>query len=209
VGGVVLEGLSWAAAGGAFPSGVMKAVVPGAVAFDSQDQLFVTGADGKRHPLVRARTPNGKPWLPLDGFNLTVGANFGSLSDVLVHGSCYEPTTPGARTTAAAHPTVRRHRRLGSVLRRRAYRCSTISRAASRRSPLPTRLPSVRLNAAQAVCFGAFASVSYPDIAVSCPGIPMTPPHAACNGDWQPDFVAASASVRVSSAVVRSCCVVR
>ena len=60
-------------------TGSFEAVVPAGVSFDVQDQLFISdGAGGGRRPLIRARTPNGKPWLPLDGFSLNVWKNFGS-----------------------------------------------------------------------------------------------------------------------------------
>ena len=62
VGGAVL-GLGWSPAGAGFPAGTLKATVPGTIEMDSQDQLFVTDSAGDRHPLVRARTPNGKPWI--------------------------------------------------------------------------------------------------------------------------------------------------
>ena len=67
VGGSVLSGLDWSPAGAAFPVGTLKTTVQGTIEVDSQDQLFVADAMGERHPLVRARTPNGKPWIPLDG----------------------------------------------------------------------------------------------------------------------------------------------
>ena len=67
VGGAVLAGLGWSPAGAGFPAGTLKTTVPGTIEVDSQDQLFVADAAGERHPLVRARTPNGKPWIPLDG----------------------------------------------------------------------------------------------------------------------------------------------
>lgn len=68
IGGVPLSGLSWAlvAPGSGYPTNAWRTTVPGVVSFDVQDQLFL-----QRVPLVRARTPNGKPWIPLDGFNLT------------------------------------------------------------------------------------------------------------------------------------------
>ena len=62
-GGVQLN-LTWAPAAG----GAMRATLPAGIEIDSQDQLFHAG-----QPLVRARIPNGRPWLPLDGFNLTAG----------------------------------------------------------------------------------------------------------------------------------------
>ena len=61
-GGVPLSGMSWVAAGGKFPAGVMKAALPAEMKFQSTgrarhfDQLFV---DGARH--VRARHPNANP----------------------------------------------------------------------------------------------------------------------------------------------------
>lgn len=71
VGGAVLSGLDWSHAGATFPLRTLKATVPGTIEVDSQDQLFVADANGERHPLVRARTPNGKPWIPLDGNSCT------------------------------------------------------------------------------------------------------------------------------------------
>ena len=64
-GGIQLD-LTWGPAAGA--RGAMRATLPAGVEIDSQDQLFRAG-----QPLVRARIPNGRPWLPLDGFNLTAG----------------------------------------------------------------------------------------------------------------------------------------
>eukprot|EP00927_Polykrikos_kofoidii_P002149 TRINITY_DN10838_c0_g1_i2.p1 TRINITY_DN10838_c0_g1~~TRINITY_DN10838_c0_g1_i2.p1 ORF type:complete len:702 (-),score=80.76 TRINITY_DN10838_c0_g1_i2:1058-3163(-) len=62
--------LSWAPASS--PRGALVATLPpDAPRPDAQDQLFLGGV-----PLVRARVPNGHPWVPLDGFNLTVGRNF-------------------------------------------------------------------------------------------------------------------------------------
>jgi hypothetical protein len=74
IGGMPISGLQWkpSAPGSGLPRGVMTASVSGSVAFDVQDQLFLKDAAGKHHPLVRARTPSGKPWIPLDGFNLSV-----------------------------------------------------------------------------------------------------------------------------------------
>ena len=67
------------------------ATVPGTVAFDLQDQIFIRDGKGAHHPLVRARTPNGFPWIPNDGYNLTVvgGWNYTANdcgSDGNVHG---------------------------------------------------------------------------------------------------------------------------
>ena len=72
VGGAVLAGLGWTAAGTGFPAGTLKATVPGTIQVDSQDQLFVADSAGERHPLVRARTPNGKPCTALPGSIPTV-----------------------------------------------------------------------------------------------------------------------------------------
>lgn len=76
IGGVPITGLNWepAAPSSGLPPGVMQASIPdGSVAFDVQDQLFFKdGATDEHIPLVRGRTPSGKPWIPMDGFNLTV-----------------------------------------------------------------------------------------------------------------------------------------
>lgn len=75
IGGLPITELEWRAAtpSSGLPPGVMQATIPGSVAFDVQDQLFLKdGATGKHIPLVRGRTPSGKPWIPMDGFNLTV-----------------------------------------------------------------------------------------------------------------------------------------
>jgi hypothetical protein len=71
IGGVPITGLQWkpAALGSGLPASVMTAIIPGSAAFDVQDQLFLRDAAGEHHPLVRSRTPSGKPWVPLDGFN--------------------------------------------------------------------------------------------------------------------------------------------
>ena len=66
-----------------------QATLPANIQIDSQDQLYYTlpnaahagrasGADGGARPLIRARIPNGKPWNPLDGFNLTAAPNNGT-----------------------------------------------------------------------------------------------------------------------------------
>ena len=55
-GGVPLSGLSWSAAGGKFPAGVMKAALPAAMNGKHFDQLFVGGERA-----VRARHPNANP----------------------------------------------------------------------------------------------------------------------------------------------------
>lgn len=75
-GGAPLTGLTWARAapGSGFPAGVLTTRIPDSIDFhaDFQDQLFLRdGPAGEYHPLVRGRTPNGKPWIPNDGFNLT------------------------------------------------------------------------------------------------------------------------------------------
>lgn len=62
--------LSWAQA--ASPAGALVAKLPPHFTPpDAQDQLFIDGV-----PMVRARVPNGRPWIPMDGFNLTAGANY-------------------------------------------------------------------------------------------------------------------------------------
>jgi hypothetical protein len=75
IGGLPLKNLSWAPAGSSFPAGAFKATLPAGFSIDVQDQLFLN-----RIPLVRARTPNGKPWIPLDGFNLSTMGLPGELS---------------------------------------------------------------------------------------------------------------------------------
>ena len=50
-------------------AGVFKAKIDPRVEFESQDQLFIfatTAGGGHREeiPLVRGRTPNGRPWIP-------------------------------------------------------------------------------------------------------------------------------------------------
>eukprot|EP00756_Hemistasia_phaeocysticola_P003782 Hpha_TRINITY_DN12449_c0_g1::TRINITY_DN12449_c0_g1_i1::g.42998::m.42998 len=69
-GGTLLRNLNWSPANRTalpyVPSGTLVATLPAGISIDPQDQLFLGGA-----PLVRARTPNGRPWMPLDGFNLT------------------------------------------------------------------------------------------------------------------------------------------
>ena len=92
IGGRVVRGLAWSTAppSSGLPPGVLQAKVPGtlefggvegkALEFDHQDQLFLRaggaasggGAVAPLLPLVRARTPSGKPWVPMDGFNLSV-----------------------------------------------------------------------------------------------------------------------------------------
>ncbi len=66
-GGVLLskQQLTWSQ--GAVP-GSFQTKLPVGVEVDVMDQLFLQGA-----PLIRARLPNGRPWRPLDGFNLTAG----------------------------------------------------------------------------------------------------------------------------------------
>lgn len=68
----------------------MTTTVPGDVRFDVQDQLFILSSSPStsHHPLIRGRTPNGHPWLPLDGFNLTVQNSFGSLQGPVVFSKC-------------------------------------------------------------------------------------------------------------------------
>ena len=67
-GGVLLSAhkLPWSASSKV--SGAWETTLPAGIEVDSQDQLYLGG-----EPLVRARLPNGRPWLPLDGFNLTAG----------------------------------------------------------------------------------------------------------------------------------------
>jgi hypothetical protein len=98
VGGVPIKGLSWTPAGTGFPAGVLKATMPqGAAApvIDAQDQIFLSDTAGRRHALVRARTPNGKPWVPMEGFNLTVGNAYGKLAGPQSIATCPAQNTPG------------------------------------------------------------------------------------------------------------------
>jgi hypothetical protein len=100
LGGVALKGLRFAAAGAGLPVGVLKASVPGNVSVDVQDQLFLLPpgpGGGDMVPLVRGRTPNGRPWIPLDGFNLTVHSHFGALAGPDVHASCASKPNPGPK----------------------------------------------------------------------------------------------------------------
>eukprot|EP00756_Hemistasia_phaeocysticola_P061759 Hpha_TRINITY_DN5172_c0_g1::TRINITY_DN5172_c0_g1_i1::g.193094::m.193094 len=92
VGGANLSGLVWEPASTssgqpAFPPGVMKTTLPPGVSIDAQDQLYMR--DGR--PLVRARTPNGRPWMPLDGYNLSVAAMTGTMVPAPVFTSCANP----------------------------------------------------------------------------------------------------------------------
>ena len=72
-GGVLLSGegpagrLAWTRASEA--GGLaFRAEIPDTISINPQDQLFLGDM-----MLVRARIPNGRPWIPLDGFNLTAG----------------------------------------------------------------------------------------------------------------------------------------
>ena len=104
VGGFNLNNLEWSVTpdGSGFPPGVITAKIPGTVQFDSQDQLFVSDSAGKFYPLIRARTPNGKPWIPKDNFNLTAAGSFGSLNDVKVATTC--ASSAGAPANAGPPP---------------------------------------------------------------------------------------------------------
>ena len=94
-GGVLLQGLQWAAAPRStslplLPAGTQVATLPEGISIDPQDQLYLGDT-----PLVRARTPNGRPWQPLDGFNLTaaVDEGCGTMPGVpRVFTSCTPPT---------------------------------------------------------------------------------------------------------------------
>lgn len=99
LGGVPLTGLAWGPAGNGLPAGVFKAQVPPGISFDVQDQLFLVGSGGSPEPLVRGRTPNGRPWVPRDGFNLTVAASVGTLVEAPVFTSCT------AQKPVPPHPT--------------------------------------------------------------------------------------------------------
>ena len=95
-GGILLDDLNitWSAAPRALglPSTTLVATLPAAISIDPQDQLYVGDT-----PLVRARTPNGRPWLPLDGFNLTAAfdAECGTMPDVpRTYDKCVAPPAP-------------------------------------------------------------------------------------------------------------------
>jgi hypothetical protein len=94
IGGLPLKSLAWGPAGAGFPRSAFKATVPGSVRFDVQDQLFLD-----RLPLVRARTPNGRPWIPLDGFNLSTIGLGGTLGGPPTYRQC-----TGHREAAPAPP---------------------------------------------------------------------------------------------------------
>ena len=83
IGGLPLKSLAWGPAGAGFPPNAFKATVPGSVLLDVQDQLFLD-----RLPLVRARTPNGKPWIPLDGYNLSTIGLGGTLGGPPTYRQC-------------------------------------------------------------------------------------------------------------------------
>ena len=83
VGGVPLANLTWAPATALGLKGVYMTTLPGHVEIDVQDQLFLGGA-----PLVRGRTPNGKPWIPQDGYNLTVYKTTGMQTMAPVYTQC-------------------------------------------------------------------------------------------------------------------------
>lgn len=95
IGGVPLAGLVWSPATG-LPKGVVTTTVPGGLTFDVQDQLFIlsSSSSASHHPLIRGRTPNGHPWLPLDGFNLTVQNNFGHLQEPVAFTKCSAKPRP-------------------------------------------------------------------------------------------------------------------
>ena len=74
IGGLPLGNLTWVPATeagvGVRVAGIFKAKIdPTAVEFDVQDQLFLFDHQ-QEVPLVRGREPNGRPWIPQDGFNL-------------------------------------------------------------------------------------------------------------------------------------------
>jgi hypothetical protein len=92
-GGIALPHLNWThwVAGGV---AAWRASLPSGIDIDSQDQLYFGGT-----PLVRARIPNGRPWLPLDGFNLTAGNATATITKPLpniprVLQSCGPPAPP-------------------------------------------------------------------------------------------------------------------
>ena len=113
-GGILLDGLNltWTAVPRALglPPATLMVTLPATISIDPQDQLYV-GAT----PLVRARTPNGRPWLPLDGFNLTAAfdAECGTMPDVpRTYDQCAAPPAPsppqpypGAPPAPRAPPT--------------------------------------------------------------------------------------------------------
>eukprot|EP00039_Didymoeca_costata_P024282 m.9868 g.9868 ORF g.9868 m.9868 type:complete len:1044 (+) comp4155_c0_seq1:84-3215(+) len=88
-GGMLLEGLSWEQAGASFPPKTFVTSVPEGIQFDTQDQLFIND-----FPLIRARTPNGKPWIPLDGFNLSSSHPVGSIPYAEVYTDCSRSGPP-------------------------------------------------------------------------------------------------------------------
>ena len=87
IGGLPLTGLTWAPAGQGHPATAFKTTLPaGMVQIDVQDQIFLD-----RTPLVRARYPNGRPWIPLDGFDQPSAATPGDLSTPPVFSFCNKP----------------------------------------------------------------------------------------------------------------------
>ena len=95
-GGILLDdfNLKWSSPPASLhlPPSTIMATLPSSILIDSQDQLYL-----QDQPLVRARTPNGRPWLPLDGFNLTtaVDAECGVMPDVpRVYDVCTPPPAP-------------------------------------------------------------------------------------------------------------------
>ena len=97
-GGILLTDLTWTTPPPrlGLPSATLQAKLPPGINVDPQDQLYLDGL-----PLVRARTPNGRPWIPLDGFNLTASttdpacADFGTLPNIpATFDKCGPPPQP-------------------------------------------------------------------------------------------------------------------
>ena len=95
-GGILLAQLQWTRMSANSP--IWKTTLAPHIKIDQQDQLFVAPttpktpksqkrrmhadanadpeaeeAEADAHSLIRARVPNGKPWNPMEGFNLTAG----------------------------------------------------------------------------------------------------------------------------------------
>ena len=75
--------LAWKkAAGSGATTGVWQTTLPANIQVDVQDQLYYSTASPSSapvaEPLIRARLPNGRPWNPMDGFNLTTAPETGS-----------------------------------------------------------------------------------------------------------------------------------
>lgn len=89
-GGVVLQDLVWQQV----PNRTYHTVqttLPQGTSISAMDQLYVLEGN---IPLIRGRFPNGKPWLPLDGFNMTT---------VPLHGTPTIPNVPTVATKCAVN----------------------------------------------------------------------------------------------------------